>query len=87
MIALPYTQALMMLTFIQGEQVNDWVKSQIQWLTSQLQGGATAWEEYLYDTVTKQFNDAFTITMIMQRAKHNLKSLHMVKDELSLYCN
>lgn len=51
MIALPYTQALMMLTFIQGTEVNDWVKSQVQWLADCLQAGATAREEYLDDTI------------------------------------
>jgi len=39
LISIPYTRALMMLTFIQGEQVNDWVETQIQWLASRLQAG------------------------------------------------
>ena len=85
MIALPYTRTLMMLTYIQGEQVNDWVKSQLHWLADCLQNRANAWEEYLYDTIKDHFNNTFTNSMIMQRAKHDLKSLHMVKDELDQY--
>ena len=46
---------------------------------------STAQKEYLYDTIVNRFNDAFTDTMVMQRAKHDLKSLHMVKDELDQY--
>ena len=75
----------MMLTYIQGKQVNDWVEYQLHWLADCLQNGANACEEYLYDTIKDCFSDAFTNSMIIQRAKHDLKSLHMIKDELDQY--
>ncbi|KAH9165601.1 hypothetical protein EDB89DRAFT_1911246 [Lactarius sanguifluus] len=54
---------LLLLSYIQGRDIFEWVQSQTKWLSTQLAQGASTRDEYLYDTVLEAFREAFTDTM------------------------
>ena len=70
------------LSYIRGSLVDDWVQEQAQWLVDQLTGGVLQTEENLWTTVDTRFRQAYTDTAESAKAQHELKSLHMVKDNL-----
>lgn len=74
-----------MLTYIQGDQVHEWVEAQVTWLMEHLCNRANSNKEYLYDTIIDWFSDTNTDTITMQQAKHNLKTHKMHKGELDDY--
>ena len=52
-----------MLTYIQGDQVHEWVEAQVTWLMEHLCNRANSNKEYLYDTIIDWFSDTNTDTI------------------------
>jgi hypothetical protein len=67
----------MFLSYIKGPNVHEWVQLQVRWLAKQLSGGALQDDEYLYRETHLTFQNAFTDTMTMQKAKHEIQNLKM----------
>ncbi|KAH9050400.1 hypothetical protein EDB83DRAFT_2317165 [Lactarius deliciosus] len=84
-IRCTFTCTLLFMSYVQGEEVFEWVQTQTEWLTSQLMQGASTRDEYLYDTVLDAFREAFTDTMSVQKAKHNIQTIRMDKGDLDKY--
>jgi len=70
------------LSYIRGPLVDDWVQEQAQWLVDQVQGGVLQTKENLWQTIDTRFRQAYTDTAESAKAQHELKTLHMVKDNL-----
>jgi len=78
----PYRRTITFLLYIRGPLVDDWVQEQAQWLVDQIQVGVLQTEENLWQTINTQFRQAYTDTAESAKAQHELKSLHMTKDNL-----
>ncbi len=70
------------LSYIRGSLVDDWVQEQAQWLVDQVTGGVLQTKENLWQTINIRFRQVYTDTAESAKAQHELKSLHMVKDNL-----
>ncbi len=71
------------LSYIRGPLVNDWVQEQAKWLVNQLTTGVVQTEENLWRTVDTRFRQAYMDTAESTKAQHELKTLHMIKDNLN----
>jgi len=78
----PYRRTMTFLSYIRGSLVDDWVQEQAQWLVDQIQGGVLQTEENLWQTIDTRFRQAYTDTAESAKAQHELKNLHMTKDNL-----
>src|SRR6266702_4733307 len=78
----PYRRTMMFLSYIRGPLVDDWVQEQAQWLVDQVQGGVLQTEENLWQTIDTRFRQAYIDTAESAKAQHELKTLHIVKDNL-----
>ncbi len=78
----PYQQSMTFLSYIRGALVDDWVQEQAQWLVNQITAGVLQTKENLWQTVNIRFRQAYTNTAESSKAQHELKMLHMVKDNL-----
>ncbi len=78
----PYQRTMTFLSYIWGPLIDDWVQEQAQWLVDQIQGGVLQTEENLWRTIDTRFRQAYTDTAESTKAQHELKSLHMTKDNL-----
>jgi hypothetical protein len=76
-IQVAFTRAVMFLSYIKGPNVHEWVQSRVHWLTEQLTRGALQDDEYLYREMHTAFQNAFTDTMTMQKAKNEIQNLKM----------
>ena len=74
---IPFSRAMMFLSYIKGAKVQEWVGIQLTWLTDQMGGGAQVTDRYLWATILQRFRDAFEDTMSMQRAENDIKTLKM----------
>jgi len=70
------------LSYIQGPLVDNWVQEQVEWLVNQITHGVLQTEENLWNAVKTRFQQAYTDTAESAKAQHELKTLHMVKDNL-----
>ncbi len=70
------------LSYIRGPLVDDWVQEQAQWLVDQTTAGVPQTEENLWHTIDTRFRQAYTDTTESAKAQHELKTLHMTKDNL-----
>jgi len=78
----PYRRTMTFLSYIRGSLVDDWVQEQAQWLVDQVMGGVLQTEENLWQTIDIRFRQAYTDTAESAKAQHELKQLHMTKDNL-----
>ncbi len=78
----PYQRTMTFLSYIQGPLIDNWVQEQAQWLVDQVQGGVLQTEENLWQTIDIRFRQAYMDTAESTKAQHELKSLHMTKDNL-----
>jgi len=78
----PYRRTMTFLSYIRGPLIDDWVQEQAQWLVDQMTGGVLQTEENLWRTIDTRFRQAYTDTAESAKAQHELKSLHMTKDNL-----
>ncbi len=78
----PYRRTMTFLSYIRGPLVDDWVQEQAQWLVDQVQGGVLQTKENLWQTINIRFRQVYTDPAESAKAQHELKTLHMVKDNL-----
>src|SRR6266702_686825 len=79
----PYQRTMTFLSYIRGPLVNDWVQEQAQWLVDQTTMGVLQTKENLWCTINTRFRQAYTDTTESTKAQHELKMLHMTKDNLN----
>jgi hypothetical protein len=84
-IQIAFTHAVMFLSYIKGASVHEWVQSRVRWLAEQLTGGALQNDEYLYQETHTAFQNAFTDTMTMQKAKNEIQNLKMKDGDVDGY--
>jgi len=78
----PYRRTMTFLSYIRGPLVDDWVQEQAQWLIDQTTVEVLQTEENLWNTIDTRFRQAYTDTAESAKAQHELKTLHMTKDNL-----
>ena len=82
----PFTCTALVLTYIKGENVNNWAKHQLIKLLNKEQHSLRGlpseewWEDFVQD-----FKDAFTFTASKETALMQLKKLTMGKDGINTY--
>ena len=79
----PYRWTMTFLLYIRGPLVDDWVQEQAQWLVDQTTAGVLQTEENLWCTIDTRFKQAYMNTAESAKAQHELKMLHIVKDNLN----
>jgi hypothetical protein len=84
-IQIAFTRAVMFLSYIKGANVHEWVQSRVRWLAEQLAGGTLQGDEYLYRETHAAFQNAFTDTMTMQKAKNEIQNLKMKDGDVDSY--
>ena len=65
-------RAPLLLGFIQGENVKDWVKCWTNWTINQLNTGRPAMDEYFWTTIAGAFKQAFQDTGAMECTEEKL---------------
>jgi hypothetical protein len=75
----------MFLSYIKGANIHEWVQSRVRWLAEQLTGGTLQNDEYLYRETHTAFQNAFTDTMTMQKAKNKIQNLKMKDGDIDGY--
>jgi len=86
-IKVPFTRAMLFLSYIKGDRVHEWAATQVRWLGQRLVNGADPNDEYLSDTVENAFETAFRDTMSEQKAMSNFDNLTIEKGNLDEYIN
>ena len=71
----PMKRAALLLGFIQGENVKDWVKHWTIWALDQYNTGLASTDEHYWNTVARAFEQAFQDTGAMERAEEKLRHL------------
>jgi len=68
-MAQPYTQVLCFLSYIQGEDVQDWVTYKLQWLRNEVHNNQVLPNNpWLWAQMLVHFKNAFVNTMTQARA-------------------
>ena len=62
----------LLLGFIQGENIKDWVKHWTIWSLNQYNTGLTSTDEHYWNTVARAFKTAFQDTGATERAEEKL---------------
>ncbi|SRR6266702_1376918 len=70
------------LLYIRGSLVDNWVQEQAKWLVEQITHRVLQTKENLWNTINTRFQQAYTVTAESAKAQHELKLLHMIKDNL-----
>ena len=82
----PFTCTALILTYIKGENVDNWVKHQLikllnkEWHSLEGLPSEDWWDDFVQD-----FRDAFTFTVLKEMALVQLKKLTMGKDGIDTY--
>jgi hypothetical protein len=84
-VQVAFTRAVMFLSYIKGLNIHEWVQSRVRWLTEQLTRGMLQSNEYLYRETHTAFQNAFTDTMTMQKAKNEIQNLKMKDGDVDGY--
>ena len=78
----PMKRTTLLLGFIQGENVKDWVKCWTVWSLNQYNTGLTSTDEHYWNTVARAFETAFQDTGTMERAEEKLHHLTFTPGEV-----
>ena len=73
---------MLLLGFIQGENVKDWVKHWTIWALDQYNTGLPPMDEHYWNTVARAFKTAFQDTGATERAKEKLHHLACTPGEI-----
>jgi hypothetical protein len=84
-VQVAFTRAVMFLSYIKGPNVHEWVQSRVCWLVEQLTRGALQSDKYLYWETHTAFQNTFTDTMTMQKAKNEIQNLKMKDGDVDGY--
>ena len=78
----PMKRAALLLGFIQGENVKDWVKRWTVWALDQYNTGLVSTDEHYWNTVTRAFKTSFQDTGATEHAKEKLHHLSFTPGEI-----
>ena len=78
----PMKRAVLILGFIQGENVKDWVKCWTVWALDQYNTGLLSPDEHYWNTITRAFKQAFQDTGAMEHAEEKLHHLSFIPGEV-----
>ena len=78
----PMKRAALLLGFIQGEDVKDWVKRWTIWALDQYNTGLASTDEHYWKTVARAFETSFQDTGAMERAEEKLRHLAFTPGEI-----
>ncbi len=85
-MAQPYTQVLCFLSYIQGEDIQDWVTHELCWLWNKVHAN---WvlpnNPWLWVQMIVHFKNAFIDTMTQARAQNELRKLQMEGGHINEY--
>ena len=70
---MPYQRAMIFLTYIQGPLVNEWVRSQIDWLQRSMQEGWSPNDPHILRSVNREFDRVYTDTLRKECARATLR--------------
>ena len=79
----PMKRAALLLGFIQGENIKDWVKCQTNWAIDQINTGRPATNEYYWTHIAQAFESAFQDTGAAERAEEKLRHLAFTPGEIN----
>ena len=75
-------RAALLLGFIQGEDVKDWVKRWTIWALDQYNTGLVSTDEHYWNTITRAFETSFQDTGATERAEEKLRHLTFTPGEI-----
>src|SRR6202453_4252512 len=83
----PFQRAMLFLTYIQGPDVNEWVKAMSAWLHLQITRlGVPMADEWLWDSTSSAFNRQYADILEQEKAKIMLRQgFKMEREELDAY--
>jgi hypothetical protein len=81
----PYTRVAGALTFIEGEDVQDWKEHKLDLLEERVLNGHAKTEEYLWSEFEKAFKAAFKDTSRILNAQTQLDTLQQDKEGVEWY--
>ena len=71
----PMKRAALLLGFIQGENVKDWVKRWTVWALDQYNTGLVSTDKHYWNTIARAFETSFQDTGAMECAEEKLRHL------------
>ena len=81
----PMKRAMLLLGFIQGENIKDWVKRWTNWAIDQLNVGHPATDEYFWTTIARAFKQAFQDTGATECTEEKLCHLTFTPGEVDTF--
>ena len=78
-------RAALLLGFIQGENVKDWVKYWTNWAIDQINTGHPTMDEYCWTTIAAAFKQTFQDTGTMECAEEKLCHLSFTPGEVDIF--
>ena len=75
-------RTVLLLGFIQGENVKDWVKRWTIWSLNQFNTGLVSTDEHYWNTVSRAFETAFQDTSATEHAEEKLHHLTFTQGEI-----
>jgi hypothetical protein len=82
----PYNRIMMMLSYMKGPKINDWVREKATLLETAVSNGtANPNDEHVWNTFLEEFTDAFTDTTRQEQATLDLINIQMKGEDLDMY--
>jgi Retrotransposon gag protein len=82
----PYNRIMMMLSYMKGPKIDDWVREKATLLETAVSNGtANPNDKHMWNTFLKEFMDAFTDTTRQEQATLDLINIQMKGEDLDTY--
>jgi Retrotransposon gag protein len=86
MMREPYNHIMMMLSYMKGPKIDDWVQEKATLLETAVSNGiANPNDEHVWNTFLEEFTDAFTDTTRQEQATLDLINIQMKGEDLDTY--
>ena len=85
-IEQPYHHIMLVLSYMKGPKINDWVQSMVQQIMERIDMHVNTWEdEALWNWFQNEFGMAYTDTMKKENAMTRMLALRMQQNNLDTY--
>jgi Retrotransposon gag protein len=82
----PYNHIMMMLSYMKGPKINDWVREKVTLLETAVSNGtANPNNEHVWNMFIEEFTEAFTDTTRREQATLDLINIQMKGEDLDTY--
>jgi Retrotransposon gag protein len=82
----PYNRIMMMLSYMKGPKIDDWVREKATLLETAVSNGmANPNDEHVWNTFIEEFTDTFTDTTRREQATLDLINIQMKGEDLDMY--